>query len=188
MVQKLNFCISISATSPSHETLGAICHTRTIKVQKKGEIYFDSLSLSLLIVIIIIIGLIIGLFFIFLSIPTSIIGIIFIFFLLKRINNVIYIDDYLNILSPFLIPKKIEFSQLMEIKCEMVGFGRSRDILIYVYYKNDNKTKKSILTNYRIFGKKKVIKFLDNIELKKIDIESFKMLNIEFRENKFILT
>ena len=165
--------------------LGAICHTRTIKMQKKGEIYFDSLSLSLLIVIIII-GLIIGLFFISLSIPTSIIGIIFIFFLLKRINNVIYINDYLNILSPFLIPKKIEFSQLMEIKCEMVGFGRSRDILIYVYYKNDNKTKKSILTNYRIFGKEKVIKLLDNIELKKIYIESFKMLNIEYRENKFI--
>ncbi|MEW5677220.1 hypothetical protein ABGT15_12975 [Flavobacterium enshiense] len=152
----------------------------------KHKIYFDNQSI-ILFSFIIFAGLILGFLFFLLDFPFSIIGILIILFLLRKINHVICIDDKLHILSPFLIPKKIDFSNFNKIKCEIVGMGRSREILIYVYYQKEGKIEKAILTNYRIFGKEKIVNLLNFLESEKIDIESFKMLNIEYQGKKFAI-
>jgi len=152
----------------------------------KGKIYYDAASLILL-YLLLLIGFCIGLFFIFLSIPMGCIGILFILIILKKINYVIAIDNYFHILSPFLLPKKIPFSELIEIKCERIGLGRSSQILIFVYYHNKDVICKSILLHFTIFKKEKILQFLNTIDAEKVCIESFKMMHIDFQKDTFIV-
>ncbi|TBX66660.1 hypothetical protein EZL74_10785 [Flavobacterium silvisoli] len=149
------------------------------------KIYYNRPSL-ILFALITLIFFIIYTFFIFLSIPTAIIAVLFIILFLKKINYVIYIDNYLHILSNFFIPKKIEFSQFVKISCENVGLGRSKDVLIYVHYNDAGKIKKSILLNFRILGKERVLKFINKIDLEKINVESFRIIDIDYKNGKFI--
>lgn len=156
-------------------------------MNSKNKIYSNNVSIILLFIVILI-TFTIGVFLINLSLATSIIGVFFILIPLSKVNNIIFIDDYLHIISPFLIPKKIKFSKFTKIKCESVGLGRSSDHMVYIYYLQNEKTKKSILNNFRLlhYGIEKLITLLDTLDVEKIDVTSFKILGIDYCDGKFI--
>lgn len=148
--------------------------------------YIDNSSILILVVIMLIaVGL--SSFFFILGGIGYLISFIIIVFMVKSINHVVLFKEKFLIIRYLIILKWIPIEDVKMLKCETAGMGRSRDVLIYLYYFEKDKLKKSIFLHFRILGYKNIVYFLNNMrELINIDSESFRIIDIKKMGNKYI--
>lgn len=149
--------------------------------------YFDSLSFSIFILISVALFVFLGM----LVWIAGIFGIIFSIFALykyyKVLNYVVSINTDFIVVRPFKI-KRIKIKDVIKLCCEDVGFAKSKDVVIYLYYYDSGKNvEKSIFLNFRIFYKSKIITVLNLLKDKiNIDSESFIKIGIVKKGDVFV--
>lgn len=140
--------------------------------------YIDSSSILVLVLIMLIAIGLISFFFILKGIG-YIIGSIFIVFMVKSVNHVVLFKGKFLIIRYLIIFQWIPLEDVRILKCELTGMGRSRDILIYLYYDDRGKIRKSIFLHFRFLGYKKIVYLLNNMKQSiEIESDSFKMVGI----------
>ncbi len=149
------------------------------------KLYFEKPSF-ILVIVLWLIGICVGLFLISVGNIYLILGVGVVVLMCFKVNHIISVDQNLNIVSKFFIPKKIPIADITKIVYETQGLGDSKDSLINVYYLENGLERYSILLHFRIFGKKNVINFLNVMDSKvEIDKKSFEIRNIKYDNGNF---
>jgi hypothetical protein len=126
-------------------------------------------------------------FFFFLGSFCYVIGFLFLLLFISKINHIVLFDNKFILVKYLILFKWISIEDVKLVKCENTGFGSSKNVVIYIYYKDSNKLKKSIFLNFRISGyKKKICAFLNTIDgIIDIDETSLVILGLTKKEGIF---
>jgi hypothetical protein len=105
----------------------------------------------------------------------------------RIINHVIAFKKYFYIVKYIIFWKKVKLNDVIEMKCELTGLGRSRDVQTFVYYYENGVVKKSTFLHFRFTGYKSFLYFLNGINgYIKINDTSFSILGIKKLNDKYI--
>jgi hypothetical protein len=154
---------------------------------KKSEFcYLDKGSVAVLILLIIIL-ICLTEFFLTLGIIGYLISAIYLIGFIRLINHVVAFDKYFFIIKYFFLWKKVKIEDVIELKCEITGLGRSRDAQIFMYYLVDGNLNKSTFLHFRFTGYKSFLFFLNRISGRvRIDDDSFLILGIRKLNNEYV--
>mgnify|MGYP000882028028 CR=1 FL=1 len=129
----------------------------------------------------------ISVFFFFLGSFCYVIGSLYFILFVSKINHIVLFNNRFLLIKYLIHFRWISVQDAQFIKCELTGFGSSRDVVIYMYYMYDgNKLKKALFLHFRVLGYKKIVGFLNNIQsIVEIDEESFRIVGITKRNGVY---
>lgn len=150
--------------------------------------YIDKASLFILTLLILVLFCLTG-FLITLGIIGYLISIVYLIGFIRIINHVVAFRRCFLIVKYFVFWKKVFVEDVVELKCELTGLGRSRDIQIFMYYLLNEKVEKSTFLHFRLTGYRFLLIFLNHFNGKiKIDDVSFEILGIKKINNEYVLS
>ncbi|MFD2603721.1 hypothetical protein [Flavobacterium suzhouense] len=148
--------------------------------------YIDKYSI-LIMGLLFVLTVAISVFFFFLGSFCYVIGSLYFILFVSRINHIVLLNNKFLLVKYLIHFRWISIQDVQLIKCELTGFGRSRDVVIYVYYIDEgNKLKKALFLHFRVLGYKNIVSFLNNIQsIVDIDEESFGIVGITKRDGVY---